>query len=214
MEHAIVIQDVTKRFRETVAVSHVTACFETGKIHGIIGRNGSGKTVLFKCICGLFPVTEGSIEVLGQRMGDGKRVPKGVGAIIETPGFLPNCSGYQNLRYLMELSGKVGVCLDTCHVWDGGYNIAGDLDGVLEEFDRVIGLDRLRAIHLNDSKNPLGAHKDRHAPIGEGCIGFDALAAVTNHPALRDLPFFLETPQDDLSGWGREIAALRAAHTE
>lgn len=107
MEHAIVIQDVTKRFRETVAVSHVTACFETGKIHGIIGRNGSGKTVLFKCICGLFPVTEGSIEVLGQRMGDGKRVPKGVGAIIETPGFLPNCSGYQNLRYLMELSGKV-----------------------------------------------------------------------------------------------------------
>ena len=80
MEHAIVIQDVTKRFRETVAVSHVTACFETGKIHGIIGRNGSGKTVLFKCICGLFPVTEGSIEVLGQRMGDGKRVPKGVGA--------------------------------------------------------------------------------------------------------------------------------------
>ena len=114
----------------------------------------------------------------------------------------------------VELDEKVGVCLDTCHVWDGGYNIAGDLDGVLEEFDRVIGLDRLRAIHLNDSKNPLGAHKDRHAPIGEGCIGFDALAAVTNHPALRDLPFFLETPQDDLSGWGREIAALRAAHTE
>ena len=93
----------------------------------------------------------------------------------------------------VELDEKVGVCLDTCHVWDGGYNIAGDLDGVLEEFDRVIGLDRLRAIHLNDSKNPLGAHKDRHAPIGEGCIGFDALAAVTNHPALRDLPFFLET---------------------
>lgn len=114
----------------------------------------------------------------------------------------------------VELDEKVGVCLDTCHVWDGGYDIAGDLDGVLEEFDRVIGLDRLRAIHLNDSKNPLGAHKDRHAPIGEGCIGFDALAAVTNHPALRDLPFFLETPQDDLSGLGREIAALRAAHTE
>ena len=113
----------------------------------------------------------------------------------------------------VELDEKVGVCLDTCHVWDGGYDIAGDLDGVLEEFDRVIGLDRLRAIHLNDSKNPLGAHKDRHAPIGEGCIGFDALAAVTNHPVLRDLPFF-ETPQDDLSGWGREIAALRAAHVE
>ena len=114
----------------------------------------------------------------------------------------------------VELESHVGVCLDTCHVWDAGYDIVGDLDGVLEEFDRVIGLDRLRAIHLNDSKNPLGAHKDRHAPIGEGCIGFDALAAVTNHPALRDLPFFLETPQDDLSGWGREIAALRAAHAE
>ena len=114
----------------------------------------------------------------------------------------------------VDLADHVGVCLDTCHVWDAGYDIAGDLDGVVEEFDRVIGLDRLRAIHLNDSKNPLGAHKDRHAPIGEGCIGFDALAAVTNHPALRDLPFFLETPQDDLSGWGREIAALRAAHAE
>ena len=79
-------------------------------------------------------------------------------------------------------------------------------------FDRVIGLDRLHAIHLNDSKNPLGARKDRHAPIGEGHIGFEALAAVTNHPALRDLPCFLETPQDDLAGWGAEIAALRAAH--
>ena len=111
----------------------------------------------------------------------------------------------------VELSDKVGVCLDTCHVWDGGYDIAGNLDGVLEEFDRVIGLDRLHAIHLNDSKNPLGAHKDRHAPLGEGHIGFEALSAVTNHPALRDLPFFLETPQDDLAGWGAEIAALRAA---
>ena len=106
MEHAIVVENVTKRFKETVAVNQVTVCFEKGKIHGIIGRNGSGKTVLFKCICGLFPVTAGRIEVLGQKMGDGKRVPKGVGAIIETPGFLPNCSGYQNLRYLMELSGK------------------------------------------------------------------------------------------------------------
>ena len=86
-----------------------------------------------------------------------------------------------------------------------------DLDDVLEEFDRVIGLERLRAVHLNDSKNPLGAAKDRHARLGEGEIGFEALAAVTNHEALRDLPFFLETPQDDLAGWGAEIAALRAA---
>ena len=144
---------------------------------------------------------------------------KGVTAVIEnTAGQGSNLGNeFWQLKYIIdrvEDKSRVGVCLDTCHVWDGGYNIAGDLDGVLEEFDRVIGLDRLRAIHLNDSKNPLGAHKDRHAPIGEGCIGFDALAAVTNHPALRDLPFFLETPQDDLSGWGREIAALRAAHTE
>ena len=124
---------------------------------------------------------------------------------------------FEELRAIIDrtaLHDRLGVCLDTCHVSDAGYDIAGDIDGVLTEFDRVIGLDRLRAIHLNDSKNPLGAHKDRHAPIGEGCIGFDALAAVTNHPALRDLPFFLETPQDDLSGWGREIAALRAAHAE
>ena len=93
MENAIEIRHVTKRFKENVAVNDVTVSFEKGKIHGIIGRNGSGKTVLFKCICGLFPVTEGEITVLGQEIGDGKRVPKDVGAIIESPGFLPNCSG-------------------------------------------------------------------------------------------------------------------------
>lgn len=114
----------------------------------------------------------------------------------------------------VELQEKVGVCLDTCHVWDAGYDIAGNLDGVLKEFDRVIGLDRLRAIHLNDSLNPCGAHKDRHARIGEGHIGFAALSAVTRHPLLRDLPFYLETPQDDLSGYADEIARLRAAWSE
>lgn len=106
MEHAIEVKNVTKKFSETVAVKDVTVSFEKGKIHGIIGRNGSGKTVLFKCICGLLPVTSGEITVLGRKMGDGKRVPESLGVIIETPGFLPNCSGYQNLRYLMELSGK------------------------------------------------------------------------------------------------------------
>ncbi len=111
----------------------------------------------------------------------------------------------------VELADHVGVCLDTCHVWDGGYDVAGRLDDVLEEFDREVGLDRLHAVHLNDSKNVLGARKDRHARIGEGEIGFDALAAMVNHEALRELPFFLETPQDDLSGWAAEIAALRAA---
>ena len=111
----------------------------------------------------------------------------------------------------VKLSDHVGVCLDTCHVWDAGYDIAADLDGVLEEFDRVIGLGRLRAIHLNDSLNPCGARKDRHARIGEGQIGFAALAAVANHPALRDLPFYLETPQPDLAGYAFEIARLREA---
>ena len=112
----------------------------------------------------------------------------------------------------VELESHVGVCLDTCHVWDAGYDIVGDLDGVLEEFDRVNGLDRLNAIHLNDSMNARGSHKDRHARIGEGEIGFKALAAVTNHPKLRDLPFYLETPNPDLAGYAEEIAALRRAH--
>ena len=112
----------------------------------------------------------------------------------------------------VELESHVGVCLDTCHVWDAGYDIVGDLDGVLEEFDRVIGLDRLHAIHLNDSMNARGSHKDRHARIGEGETGFKALAAVTNHPKLRDLPFYLETPNPDLAGYAEEIAALRRAH--
>ena len=103
---------------------------------------------------------------------------------------------------------KMGVCLDTCHVWDAGYDIAGQLDQVLEEFDRIIGLERLKAIHINDSMNPLGSHKDRHAKIGEGCIGKTALQAVAAHPRLQDLPFILETPNDD-AGWAEEIALLR-----
>ncbi len=120
---------------------------------------------------------------------------------------------FESLRAILdrvELGEKVGVCLDTCHVWDAGYDIAADLDGVLAEFDRVIGLDRFRAVHLNDSKNPLGSRKDRHACIGEGCIGLEALVRVVRHPALRDLPFCLETP-NDLAGYAREIALLRRA---
>lgn len=108
---------------------------------------------------------------------------------------------------------KVGVCLDTCHVWDGGYDIGSDLNGVLEEFDRTLGLDRLKAIHLNDSKNPLGAHKDRHEKMGQGCIGLETLKNVVNHPALRDLPFILETP-NDLTGYQEEIALMRQAREE
>ena len=114
-----------------------------------------------------------------------------------------------------ELAGNLGVCLDTCHVSDAGYDIVHDLDGVLAEFDRVVGLERLCAVHLNDSKNPVGAHKDRHACLGEGYLGstelgggWDVLAAVVNHPALAHLPFILETP-NDLDGYAREIAELR-----
>ncbi len=106
MDYAVKLRNVTKRFKETTAVEGVTVSFETGKIYGIIGRNGSGKTVLFKCICGLLAVTDGEINVLGQNVGDGLHVPKGVGAIIENPGFLPNASGYRNLYYLASLSGK------------------------------------------------------------------------------------------------------------
>ena len=109
-----------------------------------------------------------------------------------------------------ELSEKLGVCLDTCHVWDAGYDIVGDLDGILTEFDKVIGLNRLKAIHLNDSLNARGSHKDRHARIGEGHIGWEAFTRIINHPALRELPFILETPNDD-AGWTDEIARLRAA---
>ena len=118
---------------------------------------------------------------------------------------------FEELREILdrvELSEKTGVCLDTCHVSDAGYDLIGDLDGVLTEFDRVIGLDRLKALHLNDSKNPAGARKDRHERIGEGCIGLEALTRVVCHPALRDLPFCLETP-NELPGYAAEIALMR-----
>jgi len=104
--------------------------------------------------------------------------------------------------------GILGVCLDTCHVWDGGYDIVNDLDGVLAEFDRVVGLGRLKAIHLNDTMNVLAAHKDRHEKLGKGKLGLDAIARIVNHPKLRDLPFYLETPCD-LQGYRDEIALVK-----
>ncbi len=118
---------------------------------------------------------------------------------------------FEELREILdrvELDSHMGVCLDTCHVWDGGYDIVNHLDEVITEFDRVVGLNRLKAVHLNDSMNPLGAHKDRHAKIGEGCIGQEALIRVVNHPALKDLPFYLETP-NELPGYAAEIALMR-----
>ena len=118
---------------------------------------------------------------------------------------------FQEIRAILDgvtLKEKMGVCLDTCHVWDGGYNIVEELDAVLEEFDRIIGLDRLKAVHINDSKNDCNTHKDRHEQIGMGKIGEEALKAVVCHPALQGKPFILETPNDD-AGYAREIAMIR-----
>ena len=109
----------------------------------------------------------------------------------------------------VKLKEKIGVCLDTCHVHDAGYDIVNDLDGVLEEFDRIIGLEKLKALHINDSKNPCGAKKDRHAKIGEGYIGKEAFARILNHPKLQGLPCVLETPQETLAGYGEEIKMLK-----
>ena len=108
----------------------------------------------------------------------------------------------------VKLNDKLGVCLDTCHIYDAGYDIVNDLDGVLAEFDKIIGLKRLKAIHLNDSKNPFSSHKDRHEKIGNGTIGLETFENILNHPQLRDLPFFLETP-NELEGYGKEIKILR-----
>ena len=118
---------------------------------------------------------------------------------------------FEELRAIIdqvELGDRLGVCLDTCHVYDAGYDIVNDLDGVLEQFDRVLGIGRLRAIHLNESKNPFGSHKDRHETIGNGTIGLEAMERIINHPQLKHLPFCLETP-NDLAGYGREITLLR-----
>lgn len=118
---------------------------------------------------------------------------------------------FEELKAILDATGDdtVGVCLDTCHVYDGGYDIVNDLDGVLREFDRVIGLNRLKALHLNDSKNPFASHKDRHECIGKGSLGLETFRAIVNHPALRDKPMILETP-NELPGYQEEIALLRS----
>ena len=118
---------------------------------------------------------------------------------------------FEEIRAIIDAVGRadVGVCLDTCHVYDGGYDIVNDLDGVLSEFDRVIGLDRLKALHLNDSKNPYGSHKDRHACLGKGSLGLNTFRNIVNHPVLRSLPMILETP-NELPGYKKEIALLRS----
>jgi deoxyribonuclease-4 len=125
-------------------------------------------------------------------------------------------SRFEELKAIMEgvhLNGKLGVCLDTCHVYDAGYDIVNALDDVLEEFDRIVGLDRLHAIHINDSKNPFSSHKDRHEKIGKGSIGIEAFERIINHPKLKHLPFYLETP-NELEGYAEEIKLLKGLSYE
>ena len=157
---------------------------------------------------------EKGIELISSML---KRIFDAFGAEPSTTVLLETMAGkgsevgrdFGEIREIIDRTGlPLGVCLDTCHVWDGGYDIAGDLDGVLVEFDRTIGLDRLKAIHANDSMNALGSRKDRHEKIGKGKIGLAAFERLVNHPKLKDLPFYLETPCD-LQGYKEEIALLK-----
>lgn len=156
---------------------------------------------------------ERGIELISDMLNENLKPEQTTTVLLETMAGKGSEVGrnFEELRAIIdrvEQKEKLGVCFDTCHVWDGGYDIVNNLDGVLEEFDRVIGLDRLKAIHINDSMNPMGSHKDRHAKIGEGTIGLEAFGRIVRHPALQGLPFILETPNDD-AGWAAEIAMLR-----
>lgn len=153
-------------------------------------------------------------EMLNQCMFQGQRTT----VLLETMAGKGTEVGrnFEELAAVIDKVGmadRLGVCLDTCHVFDGGYDIVYRLDEVLEAFDRIIGLNRLKAVHINDSKNNMGSHKDRHEKIGEGYIGMEAFGRIINHPALRQLPFYLETP-NDLEGYAREIQLLRRAYME
>lgn len=158
--------------------------------------------------------SERGIELISgmlMRIFDGFGRPPATTVLLETMAGKGSEIGrnFEEIHEIIDSTGlPLGVCLDTCHVWDGGYDIVGDIDGVLGEFDRIIGLDRLKAIHMNDSMNILGAHKDRHEKIGRGKIGIATFERIVNHPRLRDLPFYLETPCD-LQGYKEEIALLK-----
>ena len=160
--------------------------------------------------------TEVGIELIAQLLNDVLKPEMTTTVLLETMAGKGSEVGrsFEELRAIIdktELSDKLGVCMDTCHVYDAGYDIVNNLDGVLEEFDRIIGLERLKAIHLNDSKNPFESHKDRHEKIGEGTIGLEAITRIINHSKLRHLPFFLETP-NDLDGYAHEIALLKSLY--
>ena len=160
--------------------------------------------------------TETGIELIAQMLNDILKPEMQTTVLLETMAGKGSEIGgrFEELaaiRALLrpELKEKVGVCLDTCHVHDGGYDIVHDLDGVLAEFDRIVGLEHLKALHINDSMNPMAAHKDRHAKIGEGHIGTEAMVRIISHPKLQGLPCILETPQEDLDGYGKEIEMLK-----
>ncbi|MBR4861978.1 MAG: deoxyribonuclease IV [Firmicutes bacterium] len=160
--------------------------------------------------------TEKGIELIAQMLNDILKPEMQTTVLLETMAGKGSEIGgkFEELaaiRALLrpELQEKVGVCLDTCHVHDGGYDIVHDLDGVLDEFDRFVGLGHLKALHINDSMNPMAAHKDRHAKIGEGHIGTEAMVRIIGHPKLQGLPCILETPQEDLDGYGKEIEMLK-----
>lgn len=162
--------------------------------------------------------SEAGIAIIGQVLNEVLREDMTTTVLLETMAGKGTEVGrnFEELRAILDLVSlkeKVGICLDTCHVWDGGYNIVENLEGVLEEFDAVIGLKNLKAIHLNDSMNPLGSHKDRHEKVGEGQIGKEAMKRIINHPLLQGLPFILETPNDD-AGWTAEIAMLKDWHRD
>lgn len=159
--------------------------------------------------------TEAGIEQIAQLLNQILTPSQTTTVLLETMAGKGSEVGktFEELREILDrvtLSDKMGVCLDTCHVWDGGYDIADHLDEVITQFDRVIGLNRLKAIHLNNSQNPLGAHKDRHAALTAGQIPLDALIRFVSHPALKDLPFYLETP-NELPGYAEEIRMMREA---
>ena len=156
--------------------------------------------------------TEAGIDYISQALRRALEPDYPVTVLLETMAGKGSEIGgrFEEIRDILQAVGsdQVGVCLDTCHVYDGGYDIVGDLDGVLAEFDRVIGLDRLKALHVNDSKNPFASHKDRHACLGEGSLGLETFRQIVNHPVLKDKSMILETP-NELPGYQREIALLR-----
>lgn len=159
---------------------------------------------------------ETGIRYIAEMLNAALKPEQSTGVLLETMAGKGSEVGrtFEELRAIIDRVNQnrlLGICLDTCHVYDGGYDIVNDLDGVLGEFDRVIGLERLKAIHLNDSKNPMGSHRDRHEKIGQGSIGLEAFGRIINHPMLRGLPFYLETP-NDIDGYAKEIKLLKSLY--